>query len=302
MALFVLALVVLAATFALRPLLRALRGGGSDGDGARSLLGFAVRGLPADRVDWAQAMLVELDQVEGGRERWRFSLGCVWAAVRIRVRSAEPGGASLRVIVLGCAAIALALVGYGLLRYPGLRSDPNLWGAMIVFLAALLVYVGLAVVLSRGVAQESATARLHGLVGGLALGACWLLTIAPPSILKEWVFLPLLVALLGPALVAAVAGRRFHGSTTGTLAALWAGLVGGLTVFIVWVSVTYADAGRPYDAGLVRDFHRSGTTDLATYAVSDNLGSGLVLLLMIPAVALALGSLSARLTAATRRA
>ena len=34
--------------------------------------------------------------------------------------------------------------------------------------------------------------------------------------------------------------------------------------------------------------------DLATYAVSDNLGSGLVLLLLVPTVALALGSLSAR--------
>jgi hypothetical protein len=95
------------------------------------------------------------------------------------------------------------------------------------------------------------------------------------------VFLPLLVALFGPAIVAAVAGRRTRDSRTGTLAALWSGLVGGLTVFIVWVSVTYANAGGPYDVGLVKDFHKSGAHDLATYAVSDNLGSGLVLLLMI---------------------
>ncbi len=33
----------------------------------------------------------------------------------------------------------------------------------------------------------------------------------------------------------------------------------------------------------------------ATYAVSDDLGSGLVLLLLVPTVALALGSLGARL-------
>jgi len=33
---------------------------------------------------------------------------------------------------------------------------------------------------------------------------------------------------------------------------------------------------------------------IARYAVSDNLGSGLVLLLLVPTVALALGSLSAR--------
>jgi hypothetical protein len=67
------------------------------------------------------------------------------------------------------------------------------------------------------------------------------------------------------------------------------------------VTVTYANAGGPYDSGLVRDFHKSGAPDLATYAISDDLGSGLVLLLMVPTVALALGSLSARLAAATRR-
>jgi hypothetical protein len=81
---------------------------------------------------------------------------------------------------------------------------------------------------------------------------------------------------------------------TGTRAALWSGIVGGLVVFIVWVAATYLGDGRPYDPALVRDFHRSGAHDLATYAVSDDLGSGLFLLVVIPVVALALGSLGAR--------
>ena len=37
-----------------------------------------------------------------------------------------------------------------------------------------------------------------------------------------------------------------------------------------------------------------------TYAISDNLGSGLVLLLLIPTVALALGTLGTRLLNAAR--
>jgi hypothetical protein len=301
-ALFVSALLILAATFAVRAIVRALRiRGGADCDRAQQVLEFAVRGLPADRVDWAQAMLVELDQVEGRQERWQFSLGCAWGAARIRVQSPEPGGVLLRVVVLGGATIALALVGYGLVRYPGLRSEPNVGGAMIVFLATLLTYILLTVSLSRGATERSAVARRYGLTGGLAVGVGWLLGIAPPSALKGWVFLPLLIALLGPALVAAAAGHRARDSRTGTLAALWSGLVGGLTVFIVWVTVTYTNAGGPYDAGLVRDFHKSSAHDLVTYAVSDNLGSGLVLLLMIPTVALALGSLSARVPAPTRR-
>jgi hypothetical protein len=246
-------------------------------------------------------MLVEFDRVEGRGERWQFSLGCAWASARIRVESPGPGGALLRAVVLGCAAIALALVGYGLVHYPGLRSEPKVWGAMIVFLATLLAYTALTVFLSRGETRRSVAARRYGSTGGLAVGVGWLLGIAPPSALKGWVFLPLLIALLGPAIVAAVAGHRVDDSRAGTLAALWSGLIGGLTVFIVWVTTTYTNAGGPYDSGLIRDFHKSGAPDLATYAVSDNLGSGLVLLLMIPTVALALGSLTARLSAVARR-
>lgn len=203
----------------------------------------------------------------------------------------------LRFVVFGCAALALALVGFGLVRYPGLRAEPNVWGAMAAFLATLFAYIALTVLLSRGLTQRSAVARRYGLTGGVAMGVGWLLGIAPPSAFQGWVFLPLLIALLGPAVVAVVVGHRARDSRTGTLAALWSGLVGGLTVFIVWVTVTYMNAGGPYDAGLLRDFHRSGAPDLATYAVSDSLGSGLVLLLMIPTVALTLGSLSARLVA-----
>ena len=102
-------------------------------------------------------------------------------------------------------------------------------------------------------------------------------------------------------MAAAIAGHRFRDWRTGALTALWSGLVAGLTVFIVWATVTYANAGGPYDTGLVKDFHSSGAHDLPTYAVSDDLGSGLVLLLLIPTVAVALGTLGARFLSATRQ-
>jgi hypothetical protein len=177
--------------------------------------------------------------------------------------------------------------------------EPNVWGAM-VFLSTLLAYMGLALVLARGVNRESIVARRFGLGGGLATGAGWLLGIAPPTALKGWVFVPLLVALIGPGLAATIASHRFRDSRTGNLTALWSGLVAGLTVFIVWTTVTYANAGGPYDSGLVNDFRKSGAHDLTTYAISDNLGSGLVLLLLIPTVAFALGSLGTRLLTAAR--
>ena len=204
-ALFVLALLIVTVTVALPVVVRALRiPRGAGGDRARLFLTFAVRGLPADRVDWARAMLAELDHVDGRRQRWRFSFGCARAAAHIRFQSPAPGGALLRLVVRGCIAIALGLVGYGFVQYPGLRSAPNLWGATIVFVATLFVYTALAVFLSRGETQGSAVARRYGLAGGLAVGAGWLLGMTPPSAIKAWVFLPLLVALIGPAVVAAL--------------------------------------------------------------------------------------------------
>jgi hypothetical protein len=297
----VLALAVLAACFVIPGIARSVHPG-AERDQARRLLALTVRGLPRDRLEWGQAMLRELDHVQGRRSRWRFSLGCAWAAGRIRLRSPEPGGAGLRTVICGSTTVSFGLVCYGLVQYPGLRSEPNLWGAMLVFLATLLVYVALAVVLARGVSQQSIAARRFGLVGGLATGAGWLLGIAPPAALKGWVFLPLLIALIGPALVATIAGHRSRDARTGSLTALWSGLVGGLTVFIVWTIVTYVNAGGPYDTGLVNDFRQSGAHDLPTYAINDNLGSGLVLLLLIPTVALAVGTLGTRLLNANRHA
>ena len=295
-----LALAVLAALFVVPAIARAFRGGAGR-DPVRWLLTLAVRGLPGDRLTWGQAMLGELDQAQGRRSRWRFSLGCAWAAGRIRLQSPEPGGGGLRGVIFGCATVSLALVGFGLVHYPGLRSEPNVWGAMVVFLATLLAYTGLAVVLARGVSRRSVAARRFGLAGGLATGAGWLLGIAPPASFKGWVFLPLVIALIGPALVATIAGHRSRDTRTGGLTALWSGLVAGLTVFIAWTTVTYANAGGPYDRGLVSDFRASGAHDLPTYAISDNLGSGLVLLLLIPTVALAVGTLGTRLVNATGR-
>ena len=76
-------------------------------------------------------------------------------------------------------------------------------------------------------------------------------------------------------------------------------MVGGLLVFAVWMTATYARDGRPFDAQLLRDFPRGGAPDLATLAVSDALASALPLLILIPLAALAFGSLGARLARAS---
>jgi hypothetical protein len=247
----------------------------------------------------------ELDHVHGVQARWRFGLGCVRAAGLIQARAifGRPahGAGHERALVFAGIAAALTLAGYGLVHYPGLRSGYNVWASAVALLALLVGYAGITLVLSHSQTGEARIARRYGVAGGLAVGAAWFVIFSPTDLLKGWVMIPLAFVLLGPACIAALAGRSARDAGTGTRAALWSGIVGGLVVFVVWVTATFLRNGRPYDPGLLRDFHRSGAPDLATYAVSENLGSGLVLLLIVPVVAVALGSLTARLTAGPTR-
>jgi hypothetical protein len=284
---------MLGLTQALPACLRTLRR--SELDRPARLLALAIRALPAERREWGLAMGSELDRIHGALSRWRFSLGCAWAAAVIRIWSREPGGERLRVVVLAGIATELGLVAYGLVRYPGLRSGARFWVSVTGFVILLALYAATALLLSRGIGQRAKLARHYGLIGAVAIGVGWIGALSPTPALKSFVLVPLLVVLLAPVLVGALASRAAADRGTGTLAALWTANVGGLLVFAIWVVATYVDDGRPYDPGLVRDFHRSGAPDLATFAVSDNLGSALMLLLLVPTVALALGSLGGRI-------
>jgi hypothetical protein len=188
---------------------------------------------------------------------------------------------------------------YGPVRYPGLRTGDS-WLAILAFLAIMLAYGVAALSLSRGRAPAAKIARGYGLAGGIAVGCGWLLIFVPVS--KAFFFVPLAVALVAPAVVAALAGHSSHDAGAGRAAALWSGLVGGLLVFVAYVTVTYVNDGRPYDAQTVQDFHASGAHDLVTYAVADDLGGALSMLVIIPVVALALGSLTSARAPATRHA
>jgi hypothetical protein len=60
----------------------------------------------------------------------------------------------------------------------------------------LLGYVVCALGLSRGMTPRAVVARRYGLLGGVAIGAAWLVVIFPTASLKEWVFAPLAIASL----------------------------------------------------------------------------------------------------------
>lgn len=241
-------------------------------------------------------MCAELSGISGRRARRRFGLGCSRAAVALRLRAsvAAPGrgGGAVRAIVLGAIVTALGAAAYGLVRYPGLRSGIGVWAAIACFAALMLGYAWLALTLSRGAGHAAIAARRHGLAGGVVVGAAWLLVLAPATLAKSLVLVPLVAALLAPAGVAILTRRAGGDARSARDAALWSGLTGALLAFIVWVTATYASDGRPYDAQMLRDYRASGSHDLAAYAVGDNLGAALGLLVIVPVVALALGSLT----------
>ena len=263
------------------------------------VLASSLRGAPDELAEWAEAMQAELASVSDARARWRFSLGCSQAALRLRARRSfarhERGGAPLRALAQVAVACCAVLVACGLLRYPELHHGTAAWLEIVCFALLLAVYAATSLVICRGAGPHASRARTYAALGGLAIGVAWLLIIAPGQIGKQLVAVPLLVALVTPCTVALVAARRLGSRRAATAAALWSGMLGALVVFIVWVAATLVRDGRPYDAQLVRDFHASGAHDLAAYAVSDDLGAAVGLLVIIPLVALALGSLVASL-------
>jgi hypothetical protein len=299
-AVFVIALATLVVARLAPAAVRILRAARVDDsrDRAAVVLALAIRSLPAGRTDWGRAMLGELDEAQGSWARWRFSLGCAKAVTALRIRESLGGshrdGAFVRTVVLGAVAAALALGGYGLLRYPLLGTGDGSWAAVLTLLAVLLGYVVCALGLSRGMTPGAVVARRYGLLGGVAIGVSWLVVIFPTAPLKEWVFAPLAIAMLGPASVAALTRHATRDAKAASAAGMWCGLVGGLVVFVIWVTATYLQDGRPFDPQLIRDFHASGAPDLTAYAVSDNIGGAFGMLVTIPTVALAVSSLAAR--------
>ena len=112
---------------------------------------------------------------------------------------------------------------------------------------------------------------------------------------SRYVGTSLLVAIPVACLFVGAASARCGGAAgIGYKATTLSALTAGVLVFFVWFGATVVMGGRPYDSGMVRDFHSSGGRDLATYAVNDNLGSAMMLLLLIPMLVALFGLAGAR--------
>jgi hypothetical protein len=257
------------------------------------LLGWAVGALPADRAAWGEAMFGELHQLAGRWQRWRFAVGCAGAAVFMPSRRADSADLAARLVAATALACA-GLVAYGLAHYPQILNHGRTWPVLVIFLSVLAGYT----VISTMLVRRGPIARA-GLTGGLGLAAVWIIAGTPVvSHARQSAYSFLLLAIPITAFaVGAAAARRNRTAAVRQQVVLFSALVAGLVLFLAYAGDTLLTAGGPYDAGQVRDFPGSGLPDLATYAVSDNLGSAMMLLLLVPIATAAIGCAGAGIAA-----
>lgn len=236
------------------------------------------------RDDWGRAMAAELAQVSPRRARLRFTRGCLCA-----LALSLPGVARTSFVA---GLLSLAVVAAALVRYPGLVTGPGTWVAVGSFACVVVAYV----VVAAGLSSRLMEARLLvGSVVAAAAIACSWMTVGLSVPLDAPTGASLAMLALGPAAAAGIGAWSTRRSCwgMGMQCVGLASLLAGFGLFLLWAGMTVALAGRPYDAGLLTDFHASGAPDLATYAVSDSLGSGMVLLLLVPLVSLSAGGVGA---------
>jgi len=255
-----------------------------------AIVGWASRLLATDRAEWGQAMAGELGQYHGAA-RWQYALGCAVAALGLPRR----GGSGRWVVmsVLVAAIASAALVGNEFIRYPRMVTGAGTWLALATFAVALTGFVVVTGVITRE-SRNGGTALVAGCVTAgvwIAVGVV-LLSLHSKGLVFVLLALPLLSVAVG-----VVGARRGQTRTAGLRTAVVSAVVASLVVFLVLAVNIMITGGRPYDAGQIQDFATSGYPDMATYAISDNLGTAMVLLLFMSVTNTVFGSAGAALQA-----
>ena len=249
------------------------------------LLRWAAGLLSAQRAEWGQAMLGELDHIEGRGRRWRFAVGCAGAALLL-----PPWGRAAAAVwaMVAVAAGAAGLYGWVAVRH-GLGAGDWVWAViMLVFLVSFT--------LAASVLLRCPGVAVPGLLGGLFVALVWLAmrgftfygAIAPMT--APWA--PL-VPVIGVPLLVGVAGTLWGGgATAGRRVARLAAISAGLGVYLYGtIAVAVLGAGGPPED--------TGWT--VSYIISDRLGSNMIHnLVVLPLMTATIGWAAAAATARIR--
>jgi hypothetical protein len=249
------------------------------------LLRWAAGLLSAQREEWGQAMLGELDHIDGHGPRWRFSAGCAGAALLL-----PPWGpAAAAVWAMTVAAAGAAGV------YAAVAVRYRLGGGDWVFAVITLVFLA-GFTLAAATLLRRPGVALPGLLGGLVVALTWLAMqgftfydVIAPWTAPFWPLVPMIAVPAGVGVAGTLwAGSAAAGRRTARLAAVSAGL--GLYLYGTIAVAVLGAGGPPSDPG-----------STVRYTVSDRLGSNaLPDLVLIPLVTATIGWAAAAATARLR--
>ncbi len=205
-------------------------------DGASALMVLAASWVSEDPPRWGAAMRAEFASVEGRAARWRFALGCLRPAVlapcRIRAKRRLVAGA-----VGSGLVVCVALEVYGRVQYPTELA----WGAGYgtVFVVFLVFGAWLVLRSSQTASAKASAARRYGIVGGVAVGALYVVAATP---LNGAPYAAVL-GVVGAIAAGAMASRASGDYRSGVRAGLWVGLISGVVFFVGLMTLTYTAAG-----------------------------------------------------------
>ncbi len=261
---------------------------GSTEDAPLRLLRWTAGLLSASsRDEWGQAMLGELDHIEGRSRRWRFAIGCLGGAVLLPPWGRAAGGV---LAMVAMAVGSLGLYASVVVRY-GLGTGSWVGAAIVLVILISFIFAASALLRRPGVA-------VPGLLGGLFVALAWLgmagftFSGVIAGIPRTGEFVLVLVVVV-PAMVG-VAGTLSGGSAaagrrTARLAAVSAGV--GLYLYGTLAVAVLGAGGPPED-----------TTFTVRYIVGDRLGTNLIFdLMVLPLVTATVGWGAAAATARIRR-
>ena len=243
-------------------------------DAPLRLLRWAVGLLSPQRAEWGQAMLGELDHIDGRIRRMRFALGCVGAALVL-----PPWGRAAAGV---WAMVALAAGAVGL--YGGLAVHYRLGGGDWIAAGILTVFV-IGVLLGASALVRRPGVAIPGLLGGLIVALVWL-SLSGFTFLDQ--ILPDIVpwhppveVIVVPFIVGAAATLWARDPIVGRRIARLAAITAGLGLFVYeTIAVAVIGGGGPPDED--GGFTLRGT-------ISDRLANNLILLFLTIMVTATIG-------------
>ncbi len=218
-------------------------------DVAAAIVGFSARRLASSRPEWGQAMHAELAYLQGGWTRFRFAVGCGWAAL-VAPRVEARGARTARTVV---AVTVLAVLGLGLLAQRRALAAPATGQHGSAYELAVTLLGATAIGwhwwrVDRHARRGSASARAAQRTGatvGVVVGVVAVLTCLPVPLFSTPLAAGLAFPVLaGGGLLAGVRAARVSGErASGCEAGVWAGRVAGSLMAVGLLAATLWASG-----------------------------------------------------------